>query len=317
MRKILRVLALTLMLIMLLPAGVQTYAQEQENEYIAETGHWISGEFLHYYRDSANSLLLLGYPITDAFIDPITGLTVQYFQKIRLELQTDPVNGTWVAKSPLGAYLYKPGSPVDISTNTPACRFFKESLHSVCYEFLNFYDTYGGITQFGFPISELEISGNRFVQQFQMGRMEWYPELPPGQRVVLANLGRMYFDQHGENAKLLEPSRSSNIPQSILTLQAHAFVAAVIVPSQSEQTLFVIVQDQNLNPVSHAIVSAIVVLPDGIQAPYVANPTNEFGITTLTFPIGVQSPGAVIDVQVNASYGGITTGASTWFRVWW
>lgn len=58
-------------------------------------------------------------------------------------------------------------------------------------EFLDFFDHYGGIEIFGYPLTtEFEQAG-RLVQYFHRGRMELYPENPPEQRVVLGSLGEL------------------------------------------------------------------------------------------------------------------------------
>jgi hypothetical protein len=54
-------------------------------EYFEETGHWVQDEFLDYFNNRGG-LAIFGYPISERFIDQ--GLTVQYFQKARMELHT-------------------------------------------------------------------------------------------------------------------------------------------------------------------------------------------------------------------------------------
>jgi len=317
MGKVKYIAALILLSAFILSAGKTAFAQEEEHQYIHETGHWISGEFLKYYQNSPNALLLLGYPITDAFEDELTKTQIQYFQKARLELHMEAADGKRIKKTPLGEYIYESGNIFAFPTDTAACRYFDQTDHTVCYEFLNFFDAYGGIEEFGYPISDLEIFGNYFVQYFQNTRMEWHPELPPGERVVLANLGRVYFDKRGENIRLLPPSDGINLPQSILCLQTRAFVSQVIVPQSFDQTLYVIVRDQKLKPVSHAPVSATVILPSGEEKAYLLNPTDASGITQLTFSLKDQPPGEVIDIRVISTYGDIESENHTWFRVWW
>jgi len=56
-------------------------------------------------------------------------------------------------------------------------------------EFLRFFDRYGDVETFGYPLTaEFEEAGRR-VQYFHRGRMELIPENPPEQRVVLGRLG--------------------------------------------------------------------------------------------------------------------------------
>ena len=57
------------------------------------------------------------------------------------------------------------------------CRYFPETDKYVCNEFLDFFDTRGGVEIFGFPITEM-FDDPQFglrMQYFQRARMEWHP----------------------------------------------------------------------------------------------------------------------------------------------
>lgn len=70
-------------------------------EYFAATGHQLCGRFRDYWHTHGlklgdsnaisfrESLALLGYPISEEFTDPNSGLTVQYFERARLEYHPD------------------------------------------------------------------------------------------------------------------------------------------------------------------------------------------------------------------------------------
>ena len=75
-------------------------------------------------------------------------------------------------------------------TPTGDCRYFVETGHYVCDEFLEFYDTRGGSEIFGFPLTEaFEDSVLRLrVQYFQRVRMEWHPSNPAPYKVQLGLL---------------------------------------------------------------------------------------------------------------------------------
>jgi spore germination protein len=64
--------------------------------YFAETGHTLCGRFHEYFRAHGlefddpgfsfrESLALFGYPISEPYTDPSTGLVVQYFERARFE----------------------------------------------------------------------------------------------------------------------------------------------------------------------------------------------------------------------------------------
>ena len=77
-----------LLLVLTGMTGSQTFAQAiADREYFPETGHWVTGAFLEKYYSTPNPQELFGYPITDAFPEYISGLTVQYFEKA---LRTSP-----------------------------------------------------------------------------------------------------------------------------------------------------------------------------------------------------------------------------------
>jgi len=197
-----------LILVLIGSATWQSSLAQGGEEYFDETGHVVTGEFLAAYRSVPNPVQLYGYPITDAFQDTTRNLLVQYFQKARFELDPAGPVGNRVKVSPLGEYLYTPGPEASLTVNPGACRtYYPPDGYRVCYAFLEFYDRQGGQKQFGLPISNIEWHDGRMVQYFQNARLEYHPEMPMGQWIVLAELGRQYFDQHGEDRALLMPNR--------------------------------------------------------------------------------------------------------------
>ena len=149
----------------------------------------LPGSFGRFTRAFRMRRSIFGMPITEQFQTADgSGLSVQYFEKVRFELHPDQPVGQRVVLSDLGTKLYQPGAP-SINLTTPgACRTLNG--FGVCYEFLTFYDQHGGQDRFGNPISGSEFQpGGRLVQYFERARFEWHPELPAGQNVMLADLG--------------------------------------------------------------------------------------------------------------------------------
>lgn len=68
-------------------------------------------------------------------------------------------------------------------------RFFPPTGHSVSGLFLAFFDRYGGIDVFGYPLTEALEEDGRLVQYFQRHRMEYWPENPANWQVQLTLLG--------------------------------------------------------------------------------------------------------------------------------
>jgi hypothetical protein len=68
--------------------------------FVAETGHKLCGMFRSYWQSHGldfndpgisyrESLALFGYPISDEYIDPDTGLVTQYFERARFEFHPE------------------------------------------------------------------------------------------------------------------------------------------------------------------------------------------------------------------------------------
>jgi hypothetical protein len=68
-------------------------------------------------------------------------------------------------------------------------RYFPETGHSVRGEFLEFFETHGGLAVFGYPLTDEFTQDGRRVQYFQKVRMEWHPEFPEPYNVQLGLLG--------------------------------------------------------------------------------------------------------------------------------
>jgi hypothetical protein len=309
--------------------GVWSPGQAQQANEIcySETGHKVSGDFLARYRSASDRLLIYGYPITDEYLDPIQNIRVQYFQRARFELHENAQASQRVQLSPLGEWIYQADrvQPVALSTDTPACRAFisGHGKFDVCYAFLAFFDKHGGLEQFGYPISNYVKEGERYVQYFERARFEWHPELNPDQWVRVADVGRIQFDKTRRDPNLLTgscnkpPDRGiTNDPKNI-KLVARAFVTKAVVKTNSQQTLFVIVQDNDLKPVPHAMISATVYLPQGIEEYYTLPASNENGISRLDFLVGDLPVNQVVRVKIDISYEGAKETTASWFRTWW
>ena len=68
----------------------------------AETGHGIGGGFRWFWEHNGG-LMIFGYPLTDEFTDPETGLVVQYFERARFEYHPENDDPYTVLLTRLGA----------------------------------------------------------------------------------------------------------------------------------------------------------------------------------------------------------------------
>lgn len=290
--------------------------QGSSSVYVPETGHWIWGEFLSMYNSVSDPLLYFGYPITDDFVDPVTDEHVQYYQKARFDL-VDTSAGTRVTLAPLGRLLHEDGAKLaDIAEDGPTCRRF-DTGYSVCYTFLQFYDANNGAVYFGDPVSALEVIEGRYIQYFEYARMEWWPERTSGERVVLTDLGKVYFDKVVANPELLKSNGSSNIAGQLLNPLVRVFTQKALIGVGEQQTVYIVVQDQYLNAIPQAQVGVTVSQPDGTSEFYRLTETNEYGVSQFSFVVTDLPIQSVVSLKAEVTVRGETANGSGWFRIWW
>jgi len=288
------------------------YAQTSDVEYFAQTGHYVRGDFLRYYRSVSNPTLLFGYPLTEQFTS-IDGKTVQYFQRARFEMAPELPQG--VRLTPLGLETYSVERQLVIN-NPFACRTYTQTGHSVCFAFLEFFDQNGGVERFGYPISPFEFRNNQIVQYFENARFEWRPALAEGQRIGLTDLGRIYFDQLGEDPAFLKSTPLDAGPNPVLSLRVRAFPAKAVTTSNDNQTVYVLIQDQNLQPVAGASGVATIRLASG-HIMQEAFTINDRGVGTFSFGFTNQPNGQLIYIDINVPYNNLEGKTTTSFRIWY
>lgn len=73
----------------------------------------------------------------------------------------------------------------------PGCAYFPETQHNVCAGFLAYWERFGGLETYGFPLTEEFDDNGRVVQLFERARFEWHPGAAPARfDVLLGLLGR-------------------------------------------------------------------------------------------------------------------------------
>lgn len=314
------ILLATLLLLAALAAAGTVWAQTGGRFY-PETGHTVDPYFLTSF-DEYGGLEILGYPITDAFIDPVSGLLIQYFQNARLELYPVRTDGKWsVRVSPLGAILggdqAAQKTPSVPYASNAGCRYYKQTEHRVCHAFLDYYDSNGGPKVFGYPISEFTLENGRLMQYFQWFRLDWHPEAKSELQVRVAPLGLLHFEQMGYDRSLRRPQApNSTFSYRTLRLRIKTSVrAAVVGPGEAVQ-VSVQVRDQHLNPVRGAAAVLTAHFHDGdhIQLMPV---TDKAGISTIVLEGRDHTPGDVVKLEFWVVYGEIQATSRDSFRVWW
>ncbi|HSM71869.1 MAG TPA: hypothetical protein VK851_10010 [Anaerolineales bacterium] len=299
-------------LVILLPAWGSAQAQT-DARYFEETGHYVRGAFLQYYLATEDPALVYGYPITEQ-ITARDGKTVQYFHKARFELKSDNT----VALTPLGQLMYTPLNP--LSVGPAGCQQYEETGFSVCLEFLKFYRANGEFNQFGPPISGFEYTpSGLLVQYFRGARFEWHRSINANGRIVITDLGRLYFDQQGEDrAHLLPVSSSGNATIRLAPeLKSRAFVLKAVTLKSGTQSIYVVVQDQELSqPIAEANITAVIHMTDGSSQSLPSFSTNAAGIGQTSFDFRDQKPGELITIDITVNYQGTSITTTTSFKVW-
>jgi hypothetical protein len=288
--------------------GVVSAAKGNGNDDIlAENTPTIDPVFLPFF-ETHEGPNILGEPITESFLDPITGLLVQYFRNGRLELaQSETLEGDWqVRVTPLGEILggWQPpleGDHLDFAYR-PGCRFFPETWHMVCHSFLDYFNTHGGADLFGYPISEIQIENGVLIQYFQKFRFEWKQGESPSDEITFSPLGQMHFDLMGYNRNLLKEdpvgSRSTPLPEVI---KLESSVASPTIHSGDLQTIYLTVRDQNLRPLPGASVLLKVHYPTGTQV--VLMPvTDSNGVSMVEITTGYAMPGGDVVLEFQVLY---------------
>jgi len=288
-------------------------AQSADVQFFPETGHNVKGDFLRFYRGVPDPKLVFGYPITEQMVSK-EGRTVQYFQRARFELRSDVPENQRVQLAFVGLASYQAAEQLNIN-NTAGCDLFVTG-YSVCFAFLDFYKANGGAAQFGNPISPFEFHENLIVQYFEKARFEWRADRPEGQRVVLTDLGRLYFEQLGEDQAYLKPvSPLDATINPVLSIKLRAFVRKSVTLSSGQQTVFVIVQSQTLQAISNATGKATVHWPDGRTEDYFFT-TNSSGLGTATFNFADQKAGELVSIDIVVVYQGLAGTTRASFRIW-
>ncbi len=298
------------------PARAQT-----TDRYYSETGHTLSATFELFY-DTRGGPATFGFPITEAFVDPFSGLLVQYLENARLELAPDPSSEELqVRVADLGVLIGGWDLPIPASRfpigNSPGCRFYEGSGHQVCHAFLDFYERQGGAGVFGLPISEFRIEQARVVQYFHDFRLDWYPEAEDGRPIRIAALGRAHFDRMGYSPDLLAPVDPADLGlYSILALQTSASVLNPLLGAGETQRAYLIVSDQNNRPVAGAAALLTVYLPDGLEFKMMPL-TDRNGVAQLELTLESQLPGTRIALEYTVVFEGLFALTRDSFYVWW
>jgi hypothetical protein len=289
---------------------------QASGRYYPETGHTLDAHFVDFF-DEHGGVEILGYPITDVFVDPENGYPVQYLENARLEHVR--LGAETVVRMPvLGELLGGWDAPLPSGQRAASgCRYFPESGHRICFAFLDFFERHGGSELFGYPISEFKFENGRVVQYFQGFRLDWHPEASDGSQVQVAPLGLEHFIALGYDPNLLRSNPPEDMLQyRVIELRPLVSVRKPVVQSSDSQRVFVVVRDQNLMPVQDAGVTLNVKFAD--QERVLVMPRSDLaGISQIDLEFEHQPPGRSVILEVLVSYNDLQVSTRDSFLVWW
>jgi hypothetical protein len=172
--------------------------------YFPETGHNLANGF-RYYWENNGGLERFGYPISEEFVED--GMTVQYFERARFEYHPEHQGTPFEVQLALLGRAATQGLRFDRVPAFPSTSdrwYFPETGHSLAYGFLSYWLRNGGLSVFGYPISEefAEVNpedGKVYtVQYFERQRFEYHPEYAgTPHEVLLGLLGKQYARARG------------------------------------------------------------------------------------------------------------------------
>jgi hypothetical protein len=293
--------------------------------FFAQTGHGVREPFAGYFEANGGEATF-GAPISDQLRDPASGVLMQYFSHARMEYDPrNPLAGVRLAN--LGEAMRRadpPLAPRQVEPDTPYQRYFPVTGHTSSYAFLAVFNQRGGAEIFGYPISEPIQENGYLVQYFQRARMEWRPDNPANERVVLAPLGSMYAAEFLPAAALLPgvdnagPQWSAITPTPVLRqIRLLAGVLDPIARQGGTQTVFAQVTDETGEPVEGAQVQFIVRSQVAAHG-YSGLLSDARGLAKVTFPLPLDPPGSTVVVEASATYGdGLSATAQTSYVPWW
>lgn len=294
--------------------------QDQPPQYFPETRHIVRSPFIDYFVRTGG-VSQYGFPITDDYVDPATGLLIQYFEKVRMEWHPGNPEPYRVLLGLLGDELGKRQPPIPISKipapNDPNCNHFEATGHTLCMQFRDYWNANGGLDRFGYPIGEYTIENGFLVQYFQRARLEWHPEKIEGQRVQAAPLGKTYYEVAGlDQSRLFNGLAGFDIGAGPTAIAARASVFNPVAVVQGPQTAFVYVTDQLGNAVGNASVTLVIHYRDRDQT-FTLPPTSASGTSFQTFVVPEAQAGTIITMDFIITYAGLFGSTRTSYMVWY
>ncbi len=326
---LLKVVSLITLAIFLGFSSSQSSLTQDENEqFFAETNHWVSGVFLEYFH-KGGGLEIFGYPISEPFMDQ--GLLVQYFQKARMEWHPQNPDPYKVQLGLLGEELkYRQPAVPEPYPQSRRKIYFPETGHTLAYAFLDYFRTHGGLDIFGYPITEMHFEEGKIVQYFQRLKMEWLPA-DPSATIRIGDLGTMYVNLYrdrmpteafqpmtAEGVSAYKPGVQPTSTPAITSVHAVVSLKYWVLGKERVQTVSVLVTDNYGTAVNGAQITLHLETPTGERLPGSDQTltTNDRGFAQAEVPVNWESSGTQIIVKANVTYSGLGTQGQNIFLLW-
>jgi len=220
-----------LLAIVLFPGGVLAAPPVSTTPYyFPATGHYLSGRFRQYW-ESNGGLYVFGLPLTSVYDEASTDSVVyktQYFERARFEYHPQNAQPYDVLLTLIGNEIVAPRRAERPFAPTPpreefGYRYAAVTQHNLHGGFLDFWQRYGGVQTFGYPLSEEfpevnAANGKTYtVQYFERTRFEYHPEYAGSDaEISLGLLGLERLKRVGAPAAALAPESvppsGNNIP---------------------------------------------------------------------------------------------------------
>lgn len=281
----------------------------------------VAEPFKLFYTENGGRTIF-GDTLTEAFILEQDGLLVQYFQNARLQtaVATDSTAPAVVSIFPLGAWAMAgltaqvPAPPAGIIPS----RYFPETEKTVQGEFLQFYEEHRGELTLGSPISGVLERDSQQVQYFQNGRLDYYPELPEGQKVQIGPLGQAHFDAEMSFTYSRALSHQFVPANTVSEVSVYASVSRPTLYVGEEQLLYLTILTPDGRSVSGLQVDIDAIYGDVTRKMHMTldegQSKAQAAISTTDIPPGQR---VELHITVHSERGDVLGEDEVFFRTWW
>jgi hypothetical protein len=303
--------------------------------YVREAGHNIHGAFLDFYA-SRDGIVNFGAPLTEAFREG--NYIVQYFERARIEFHPENPNPYRVQLGLLVFNDFAGGNVMDLPLkaaaipplNNPSFRYFPDTGFAMSFAIKDYFESYGGVDIFGYPISLLRYENGNFVQYFQRQRLEWNPNKASADKVQPGAVGQIVLERRYPanyqwriravndwcpevSLATWRPKSFSNSPMptaALLTLPSAPLKLQVYVRFKQTgltgpQYIDIEVDDPNGKPLPGAALSAVVHFTNGDRS-FALLATDAQGKSAFQFDIGTQPAGTTTEILITANAGSLS-----------